>query len=44
MRNQKFFTNIQAYGEQTNIKITIKEDIELFERHVLMKKIKEKTR
>ena len=35
-------TVYQSYGNQTNIKITTKEDIKLFEGYVLLKK-KEKT-
>jgi 2-C-methyl-D-erythritol 4-phosphate cytidylyltransferase len=31
-------TLYQAYGDQTNIKITTKEDIDLFEGYLLMKK------
>ena len=31
-------TIYQAYGDQTNIKITTKEDLDLFEGYVLMKK------
>ena len=33
-------TLYQAYGDQTNIKITTKEDLELFEGYVLMREKK----
>lgn len=34
-------TLYQAYGDQTNIKITTKEDLDLFEGYILMKQRRE---
>lgn len=36
-------TLYQAYGDQSNIKITTKEDLDLFEGYVLMKQKRGKT-
>lgn len=35
-------TIYQAYGDQTNIKITTKEDLDMFKGYVLMKQLKQK--